>query len=62
MILDPEHYLKKGQIEIIENKLKNLYEKINITIFISLISHIDLDQEKNNDINDKIKRFVLYLN
>ena len=62
MILDPEHYLKKGQIEIIENKLKNLYEKINITIFISLISHIDLDQEKNNDINDKIKRFVSYFN
>ena len=63
MIVDPENYLKNAYLPKIEYKMQLLYDKFNVSTYIILISHLQLNEEqKNQDMNSAIERFTSYFN
>ena len=63
MIIDPENYLKSADLSKIKNKMQLLYDRFNLSSYIILISHLQLNNdEKTSNISDEIERFTSYFN
>ena len=63
MLLDPENYLKNGNISKIQDKMKLIYDKYNISTYIILISHLEIIENiDSTEFNYEVKRFASYFN
>ena len=63
MLVDPENYLKNANLSKIYNKMKLLYDKFNVSTYIILISHLQLNEDKkNSNMNSAIEKFTSYFN
>ena len=62
MLVDPENYLKNKDLSSINQKMELLYDKFNISIFIILISHLQLNKDKKSTLSSEIERFTSYFN
>ena len=63
MLLDPENYLKNGNISKIKDKMKLIYDKYNISTYIILISHLEIIENiDSTEFNYEVKRFASYFN